>query len=494
MDALKYFLQINSLTGTIFIIFGIIIFLLIFYTIRKFQTIALLKRELMRLSHEVEELDHQANLIIKSDMELKLYQEEIEDKLRKLTLLRNLIISSINILDREELFSELDEELINNLGFKKAALFLYPQEEIIWSINFSPQELETFKKILNKKALLLHGFSVVNSLCLETDEQIKPLLEEIRFKDFLFAPINIGTQIYAIFVIGKCILPSGITEAEKETFSIICMYLGQCLDNIKLFEALYHAGEELESKIKEKTFQLTKSLDEIKEISKLKSEFISSVSHELRTPLTSIKGFSSLLVDEKFGKLPTEAKKRLKKIDENVNKLVDMVNILLDISRIESKRMEIKIAPSNLAKLIKDVGEFLLPQITNKGIELSLELPQTLDVYMDENLIERVFINIINNAIKFTPQGGKITVKCEVKDTHTVVAIKDTGCGVEKNDLEKIFQEFYRVDNPINKDIKGTGLGLSLVNKIIETHGEKIWVESEINKGTCFYFTLKLVK
>ncbi|MCM8774455.1 MAG: hypothetical protein NC820_06965 [Candidatus Omnitrophica bacterium] len=153
----------------------------------------------------------------------------------------------------------------------------------------------------------------------------------------------------------------------------------------------------------------------------MKSEFISSVSHELRAPLTAIKGFSSLLSLDKFGNIPQEAKRKLKIIEENVDKLVDIVNTLLDISRIESRRLEIKIFPLDLVTLIKDVSELLMPQIVSKNLSFALDVPQELRVYMDRDLMERVLINIVNNAIKFTPSGGKILVKCETKDDLAIV-------------------------------------------------------------------------
>jgi signal transduction histidine kinase len=488
MESLRLTLQVNPTIVFTYLFFGITL-ILAFLLYNKIRMLQLYQKRNKTLEEEIRELDHQARLIIKSDMKLKLYQEEIEDKLKKLTSLGDLIRASTNILDKDELLSKLDEEFINNLGFKKAAIFVQPQGEAKWTINLTPAETELFRQITTQKKDLFSTLSVVSSDYLEDDESLTQLFAGLRAKDFLFAPIHMGANVFAIFLLNKCILPSGITQAEKESFFIVSRYLGQCLDNIKLFEALYHAGEELETKVKEKTFQLTRSLTEIKEISKMKSEFISGVSHELRTPLTSIKGFSSLLIAEKFGALPPEAKKRLERIDQNVNKLVDMVNTLLDISRIESRRMEVKIAQADLIPLIKDVSELLLPQITQKHIEFSSEIPESLMVYMDRNLIERVFINIINNAIKFTPENGKIMIKCKPKDDYAIISIKDTGCGMEKHDLEKIFQEFYRTQSA--KGIQGTGLGLSLVKKIIETHNEKIWVESEINKGTSFCFTLK---
>ncbi|RLF32756.1 MAG: hypothetical protein DRN08_06275 [Thermoplasmata archaeon] len=113
---------------------------------------------------------------------------------------------------------------------------------------------------------------------------------------------------------------------------------------------------------------------------------------------------------------------------------------------------------------------------------------------MDKSLIERVFINLINNAIKFTPQEGQIKVKCQRKEDFALVSVADTGCGISKKDIDKVFYEFYRADTHFVRQCKGSGLGLSLVKRIIDIHHEKIWIESEEEKGTVFYFTLRLVR
>ncbi|MFH1318030.1 MAG: HAMP domain-containing sensor histidine kinase [Candidatus Omnitrophota bacterium] len=423
-------------------------------------------------------------------MELKLYQEEVEDKLNKLTLLKNLILSSIHILDREELFLQLNEKIVNDLGFKKGAILNFNDLEITINVGFCAEEIETIKDFFTAKKQALLTLPLISA----DSEICEKLTFSLQSKDILVAPIKARENIYSIFILSNLVIPTDIRRAEKEIFSIICMYLGQCLDNITLFEELYHNKDILEKKIKERTNELVNSLREIEVISKTKSDFISSVSHELRTPLTSIKGFSSLLVDEKFGKLPLEAKKRLEKIDENVDKLVDMVNTLLDISRIESGKMEVKIAPADIAKLTKDVTDFLSPQAQEKQIELKLNLPKALNVYMDKHLIERVLINLINNSLKFTPEKGTITISCIKEANRATLIISDTGYGIAKDDIEKVFQEFYRTNNPKTKNIRGTGLGLSLVKRIIDTHKENIWVESELGKGTSFYFTLKLEK
>ncbi|MDD5194887.1 MAG: HAMP domain-containing sensor histidine kinase [Candidatus Omnitrophica bacterium] len=480
-------LSITPLSGLVFFLFLVIIILSV-YLINKLQTVAGLRDTVAGLAKTVQNLDHQAKLIIKSDIELKLYQEEVEDKLNKLTLLKNLIISSIHILDKEQLYSQIDDKIINDLGFKKGLIFNFDDLYVKANVGFLDHDLEIIKNSLTHKRNVLKGnflFDAEADIC-------KDLINGGIGQDVLIASIKARENVYAVLLLSERIAAGGIKIAEKEIITIICMYLGQCLDNIKLFEELYRTKDELEKKIKERTNELVKSLREIEVVSRAKSDFVSSVSHELRTPLTSVKGFSSLLVEEKFGKLPPEAKERLKKIDENVNKLVDMVNTLLDISRIESGRMEIKIAPCDIVKVIKETSDFLSPQLHAKEIKFNLDVPEALSVYMDKNLIERVLINLINNAIKFTPKAGMITISCKQEGLKCVVSVSDTGFGIEEENLEKIFQEFFRVDNPINREMRGTGLGLSLVKRIIENHKEKTWVASKVGSGTTFYFTLKL--
>jgi len=476
-------------TGLV-IIFFLIILLLVLYLINKMQNISILKRKLDHFTKIVQDLDQQAKLIIKGDMELRLYQQEIEDKLNKLTLIKNLLISSIHILDREKLFSQINERVINDLGFKKGIILDFKDLEAKVNIGFGPEDTERIKNIFKYKKEMLKGIQLLAG----NSELYKQILSELGSKAILCAPIKARGHIYAIFIVSDLIVPAKIKRSNEEAFLIICMYLSQCFDNIGLFEDLYHNRDELEKKIKERTNELVKSLREIEIISKAKSRFISSVSHELRTPLTSIKGFSSLLADEKFGKLPQEARKRLIKVGENVNKLMDIVNTLLDISRIESGKMEIKIAPFEIIKLIKDVTDFLGPQIESKGLKLTMDMPKSLNVYIDKNLIERVLINLINNAIKFTASGGKIEIRCKKENQKAVISVSDTGCGMKKDDLGKVFQEFFRAQTPSAGEVKGSGLGLSLVKRIIDTHKERIWVESEFGKGTTFYFTLKLVE
>ena len=476
----------NPYLTVILMLFVMLVFF-VFYVLSKSQSIYSLKKNVDYLTRTIYDLDHQAKLIIKNDVETKFYQEILENKINKLSLLKNIIVSSISILDEDKLFLQINKEFVEKLGFRKGSIINAGSLDIIVNVDFGREEIAAIKNFLriNKRALNEPHLLFTESPFYDN------LRGQLGDKDFLIGPIKIKNRLHSVFVVSEAILPLGIRKIEREVFYIICLYLGQRLNNIKLFEDFYHSREELEGRIQERTRELLKSLREIERINTLKSDFVSSVSHELRTPLTSVKGFSSLLVAGKFGKLPIEAGKRLEKIDENVDKLVNIVNALLDISRIESGKTEVNITPHDIVKLIKDSAEFFYPQIKDKKIELSLDLPQSLSVYMDKSLIERVFVNLINNAIKFTPQEGKVSIKCGIHDGNALIAISDTGYGISEDDLENIFVEFYRANNPQTKLSQGSGLGLPLVKKIIDIHKGRIWVESKLDKGTTFYFTLR---
>lgn len=474
------------------IIFFAALFILtiVLYIARKLKTISDLQKRNETLTDSLRKLDQQAKLILKNDMDIRFCQQEIDGPISKLNLIRKLMSSTLPLLNKEEIFAQINLGFIEELGFEKSLVLDFDNFETIQNKGFKPEEINLIKTILLPKK---HLFKEKQIFAPES-ETSKIICAKLNIKNILIAPIKTENKIHGIFAAADLIDVILISEHIKESFLIICMYLAKCLDSIELFEQIYRTKEELENKIKNRTKELAASLKNVETISKTKSDFISSVSHELRTPLTSVKGFSWLLADEKFGKLPDEAKKRLNKIVENVDKLMDIVNTLLDISRIESGKMKINIIPHDCAFLIKSVAEFFEPQSQSKNITITLDIPESLPVYMDKNLIERVLINLLNNALKFTPEKGKIKISCQDKGQKAIIAVADTGYGISEEDLEKVFQEFYRVKDMEQKAIKGSGLGLSLVKKIIDSHKGKVWVESKLGEGTVFSFTLEKKK
>jgi signal transduction histidine kinase len=213
----------------------------------------------------------------------------------------------------------------------------------------------------------------------------------------------------------------------------------------------------------------------------------------LRTPLTSVKGYASLLMSGKLGEIPDGVKDRLEKINKHSDSLVKLINDLLDIARIESGRVEMKIAPHSIAATIENVRDLLTPQMKDKNIQFVADIaPNTPEVPMDASQVERVIINLVGNAVKFTRPNGTITAKTLLDANKITVMISDTGIGMKEEEMANLFNEFYRIDNEINQNVKGTGLGLALAKQIVEAHHGKMWVTSKVNEGSNFYFTLPL--
>jgi len=228
----------------------------------------------------------------------------------------------------------------------------------------------------------------------------------------------------------------------------------------------------------------------LKELDRMKSEFLSTAAHELRTPLTSILGFSEILLKRKLDK---ERQNRfLKIINEEAVGLADLINDLLDVSRIESGRgFKIKKAPFELRKIILENVDLFKSRTDKHDFEVNI--PGDLaSIEADEDKIDQVMENLISNAIKFSPQGGKITVSVEQADEEVKISVADNRTGIPKKDLPRIFERFYRVDNAFTQTIAGAGLGLAIAKYIVESHGGKIWAESEVGKGSTFSFTLPM--
>jgi two-component system phosphate regulon sensor histidine kinase PhoR len=211
----------------------------------------------------------------------------------------------------------------------------------------------------------------------------------------------------------------------------------------------------------------------------------------LRTPLTTIKGYADLLEDGVLGPLNEEQRDKLAKISAGVDRLTKIVDNLSDLSSIASRKYTMDILPVSLNDLIGEVARGIAFLAERKGIRLSWDVPVDLPmVYVDRARISQVILNIVNNAIKYTPPGGSITIRAKDKEDYVLVSVHDTGIGIPKKDLENIFSGFYHAGYKLSYEYKGAGLGLALSKGIIESHGGRIWAESEAGKGSTFYFTL----
>ena len=503
LESLQNFLG-NSLANfdlqSVFDLVGLLalftVICLAFILVGKSEQIKQLRNSLNKIKKSFDQLDEQAKLIVKTDLELNKTQEELDKKIVALYTLQKISRLLSTTLDEKEIFRRLQQPIVSDLGFEKCfVVMLDAKRKFSFKLfyGYSEYELNKILSLFEFEPLLetvTREGKILSSLKISGNDK-KKLSPALGVAYFVIAPIITQDGIEGALFVGNTPASPTLTEGDEEMIAILATQFGQALENTRLFEQVFSSQHELESKIKQRTKELADALEELKHISKMKSDFVSAVSHELRTPLTSIKGYASILIDGQAGDIPLAVKERLEKINKHSDSLVKLINDLLDISRIESGRVDMKFESENIKDIVENVADLLAPQIKEKQLQLTLDVPESLSkVYIDHGQIERVFINLISNAIKFTPEKGNIAVRARGVDEHIQIDITDSGIGISMEDKERIFSEFYRVENTINQSLKGSGLGLTLVKYIVEAHKGKIWVESQLNKGSCFSFTL----
>ena len=219
-----------------------------------------------------------------------------------------------------------------------------------------------------------------------------------------------------------------------------------------------------------------------------KSEFLANMSHELRTPLNAIIGFSEVLTERMFGDLNEKQEEYLKDIYASGQHLLSLINDILDLSKIEAGRMELELTDFDFHTAVDNALTLVRERAGRRGIALHQVVDRRLgQIRGDERKIKQVLLNLLSNALKFTPDGGRVDVQATVSDDMAEVSVSDTGVGIAPEDQEAVFEEFRQVGTA-DKKVEGTGLGLALSRKFIELHGGRIWVQSQVDVGSTFTF------
>jgi signal transduction histidine kinase len=264
-------------------------------------------------------------------------------------------------------------------------------------------------------------------------------------------------------------------EFPAETIELLQTFATQsalAIQNARLFREIAAKSQQLEA------------------ASRHKSEFLANMSHELRTPLNAVIGFSEVLLQRMFGELNAKQDEYLKDIYASGQHLLSLINDILDLSKIEAGRMELAPAPFHLPSALENAVTLVRERAARHGIALEFDLdPRLGEVVGDERKVKQVLLNLLSNAVKFTPEGGRISLKAGQRDGAVEISVTDTGVGIAPEDQTAIFEEFRQAGSD-EKRREGTGLGLTLAKKFVELHGGRIWVESELGRGSTFTFTL----
>ncbi|MBD2667153.1 PAS fold family [Richelia sinica FACHB-800] len=261
----------------------------------------------------------------------------------------------------------------------------------------------------------------------------------------------------------------------------------------------------MENDLRQRNEQLAIANVQLESATKLKDEFLANMSHELRTPLNAILGMSEALQEDVFGQINPQQKRALATVERSGKHLLELINDILDLAKIEAGKLELKLAPVSVMSLCQACITMIRLQAVKKNLTLEVNIPEGLaDIFIDERYMRQVLINLLSNAIKFTPEGGKVKLEVKIEpgqqrqwdltssspdvfdSSFILFSVADTGIGIAPEDVKKLFQSFVQIDSSLSRQYAGTGLGLALVKQITELHGGWVSIHSELGKGSCF--------
>lgn len=447
------------------------------------------------------------NLRMKSSLEmLSNSNKDLADSLYRLNALYTTSSQFSGTLDKAKLIQYMIEGMDKALSFSLTCTLSFCTEEkpvlILNSLyELSDELIEALKlrTILNYNSLF-DGKKMpfeVNSDTLKVVKQIKYPASRFTFSlfrfDNMFAPISLGENFFGCVEIFK---EAPFSPDDATCFQTIAQQVSLPLKSATLYQEIIEANIKLAK------------------LERLKSEFISIVSHELRTPLTSIKNSLDILMSGRCGEITESADKFLSMAMRNAQRLSGIINDLLDLSKIEAGKMDFNFAPTNINTVIDYVKSALSEVAKSKGLTIITEQEQSLpDISADAQRLEQVLTNLVSNAIKFTPENKTITISSKLinsKNIHIneyfkdniklcdgdyiLVCVKDEGIGIAEKDLLHAFDKFAQIENSLSRKAGGTGLGLPIAKQLLEAHKGAIWCDSELNKGSEFYFAIPVAK
>ena len=445
------------------------------------------------------------NLKTKSTLEqLSGTNKNLADSLYRLNVLYSTSSQFAGSLDKKKLINYMIVGLDKSLSFDLTCTLCIDAEPVLilnslYEISDELLSAIKVRTVLNYKSLFED-----NTHPVEIDVETLKVVKNVKYPanrftfslfqyDNMFAPISLGDNFFGCIEIFKEV---SFTSDDATCFQTIAQQVSLPLKSATLYQ-----------EIKETNLKLEK-------LERLKSEFISIVSHELRTPLTAIKNSLDILISGNCGELNEAGSKFLSMAQRNVQRLSGIINDLLDLSKIEAGKMDYHFANINIHSVIDYVKSSLSGLAKEKGLNLIAE--ETVDlpeIFADEHRLEQVLTNLVSNAIKFTPEGKNIIIRSHIADAsqltsnecfredlkklsgkYIVVCVEDQGIGIAEKDLLRAFDKFAQIENSLSRKVGGSGLGLPIAKQLLEAHQGTIWCDSEIDKGSKFYFAIPVAE
>lgn len=454
-----------------------------------------------------DEVGELAGLFNRMTQSLKERNQAIQTQLNQLQTLNRTGTAIISTLDIDKLLNVVLHLLMDNLGYRRMLLMLYDHHRrAAYGARLAgvSRELEEAARLLEMPIeddgslhadLLLRGRGVlIEDIDSVGDRMYPPILAMARregVRGFIAAPLKTSQRIMGFIAADRGESPC--RQEDLDLLLTIATQVAVAIDNAQAYQDLEELTRTLEHRVQDRTRELQVANEKLQELDRLKSAFVSIVSHELRTPMTSIKGYIENMLDGLTGGLTERQAYYLGRVKFNVERLTRMINDLLDLSRIEAGRVELARVPLPISELIPEIVESLQPVAQAKSISIQhRHQGAPVEISGDRDKLHQILTNLIQNAVKFTPSGGQISIETKpVAGGLVQFCVADTGCGISPDEQGRIFERFYRGET-IQVDQRGAGLGLPITKSLVELHGGSIWVESVVGHGSRFYFTIPI--
>jgi signal transduction histidine kinase len=461
--------------------------------------------EKSKLYEEVDKFNAQLQeKIDRATKKLRQVNLDLESRNKFLTTTQNISNLISRSLDINHIIQIIADSIASELGYIGGLLsFVGPQGKYLYpaaitrspaadkALALLPKHPSEYKTSLASKEnygaqCFLSGSAITSGklsdfICPPVPKDVVERIQEILgIQTVVGVPIYTENQIIGVIDFMLSVPEKEISRLDYEMMNNLADQIGIVYRNVKLYQELQNTNAELQQ-----------ANTHLKQLDTAKSEFLSIASHQLRTPISAVKGYLSMLLEGDFGKLQPEQTKIITDVFESSSRLARLINIFLNVSRIESGRFKLTLAPTDMNTIVEGVVKELQQQAKIKNLQLILELPKKpVVINVDSDKIREVVLNLIDNAIKYTQQGS-ITISQELRGNEFHFQTKDTGMGILPEEVGGLFKKFVRGTGVAQVNTQGSGLGLYIAQRVVGEHGGKIWVESEgVGKGSTFQFTL----
>jgi signal transduction histidine kinase len=391
-------------------------------------------------------------------------------------------------LDLETVLTRIASHAVQLSGADGGAIYEYDEDTLEFQLRGSHQIERELVDALRASPIQLGWGAVGQAAVTRAPVQVTDVLEEREYAATRTRPTlgRLGYRsLLAVPLLREDRIMGGLSIYRRSTGSFSTEIVN-LLQTFATQSVLAIQNARLFREIEDKSRQ-------IEAANRHKSEFLANMSHELRTPLNAIIGFSEVLGERMFGELNEKQAEYTDDILSSGRHLLSLINEILDLSKVEAGRMELELATFDLPLAIDNARTFVRERAAKHGIGLDVTVDERLgDFVGDERKIKQILLNLLSNAVKFTPEGGRIGINARQADGSVEISVSDTGIGIAPEDQPKIFEEFRQVGGDYAHKKEGTGLGLTLAKKFVELHGGRIWLESEVGKGSTFTFTLPI--